>query len=99
MTMVRSCSSGQALTILQNALPGPLYVFVDVIGQHMDVWVLEQDFRQSRQVLLGVGDTGGIARTVQHQQFCARCDGVSQLVRLQLESLIDVGVHNNWLAT
>ena len=70
-------------------------VLINLVGQDDDALVAQQDVLQSLQFLAGIDGTRGIAGRTEDEGAGARCDGGLQLLRCNLEVLLDAGLHDH----
>ena len=75
-------------------------MFVDVVSEHPDMPVggAHQDIGDRLQLVAGIGGAGGVGGGVQQQPLGARGDGALQILRLDLETVLQGGGHDHRLA-
>src|SRR6266700_6576238 len=79
---------GHSLHQTRRGLPLEPDLIIDLVGQHADMGVTAQHFRERTQLGRVVGDTGRISGRVQHQPASSRCHRYLELGGSELERLL-----------
>ena len=70
-------------------------VFIDLVGNDYDLWILCQHSSQTSQFFFAVNRTGRVRRWAKYQCFGFGSNGSFQLRRSNFEILFDTGSHNH----